>query len=89
MVISFNLTLRFKLETFRRHKEHSHSNVWRTSDADFVQEIMKRRGFQGDFQRGSFDTMLGVFSGSMLASIGLESIFSAKSIKLYDFDDNE
>jgi len=70
------------MEVLRRLAE----NFWRTMDSEFVKHIMKNHKFNGDIIKQSFDRVIGELTGFLRASVGLESVFMSKEMKLNKHD---
>ena len=80
--IPVNITLKFNVMSFRRQIDGSVSNFWRTMDSEFVKFIIKKYEFNGNFENELYDTIFGVISSQLRASVGLDSVFMAKEEKI-------
>jgi hypothetical protein len=58
------------------------SNEWLTLDSPVVEYLMKINEFPGKIISKNFDAVYGQTTGSLRASVGLESVFSSKKINL-------
>ena len=76
------MTLKFTVKSLRRQSDGSVANFWRTMDKEFVEFIVKKYDFNGEIRSELYDTVFGVISGQLRASVGLDSVFIAKEDKI-------
>ena len=78
----FNMTLKFTVKSFRRQSDGSVANFWQTMDKEFVEFVVNKYDFNGEIRSELYDTVFGVISGQLRASVGLDSVFIAKEDKI-------
>jgi len=82
LTVPFKLNIRFTAHSWRRKTDGKGTNEWRTVDADVVEYLMKVHHFPGRILRKDYDSVIGQITGSMTASVGMESVFSSQEINL-------
>ena len=80
--IPVNITLKIKVLSFRRQRDGSTSNFWRTMDSEFVKFMIEKYKFEGYVSTQLNDTIFGVISSKLRASVGLDSIFIAENERI-------
>jgi hypothetical protein len=82
MTVPFKLNIKFTANSWRRKTDGKGTNEWRTLDSPVVEHLMKINNFPGKIIRRGYDAVYGQITGSLKASVGLESVFSSKEINL-------
>ncbi len=84
ITVPFKPNIKFTANSYRRKTDGKGTNEWRTLDSDVVKYFMKKHGFPGIIKRETSDAVYGQVTGSITASVGLESVFSSKEINFND-----
>ncbi len=82
MTVPFKLNIKFTANSWRRKTDGKGTNEWRTLDSPVVEHLMNINNFPGKIIRRGYDAVYGQITGSLKASVGLESVFSSKEINL-------
>jgi hypothetical protein len=82
ITVPFKLNIKFTAKSWRRSTDGKGTNEWRTLDSPVVEYLLSNINFPGEVIRKSPDAVYGQITGSLKATVGLESVFSSKEINL-------